>query len=60
MADIKLRLLRGPASAIHDPITGVIWITIAMLLFAGLAVTMPLRGTAARMSFENSSSRAAA
>jgi drug/metabolite transporter (DMT)-like permease len=38
MPDFKLRL-RAPASAAaHDPITGVIWITIAMALFGGLAV----------------------
>jgi drug/metabolite transporter (DMT)-like permease len=33
-----LKLLRAPASTANDPVAGVIWITISMALFAGLAV----------------------
>ena len=39
MADIRLKLLGGPtAPTASDPVAGVIWITISMALFAGLAV----------------------
>jgi drug/metabolite transporter (DMT)-like permease len=39
MADAKLRLLAVPAvNAASHPVAGVIWITISMALFAGLAV----------------------
>src|SRR6478752_6368911 len=39
MADIRLKLFGTPAAvATSDPVTGVIWITISMALFAGLAV----------------------
>ena len=39
MADIRLRLLGDPAApSASDPVAGVIWITISMALFAGLAV----------------------
>ena len=53
MPDIRLRLLRAPAaSTTHDPITGVIWITIAMLVFAGLAVFSRMAMNAGLHSFE--------
>jgi drug/metabolite transporter (DMT)-like permease len=39
MPDIRLKLLGGPAvPPASDPVAGVIWITISMALFAGLAV----------------------
>jgi drug/metabolite transporter (DMT)-like permease len=39
MADIRGRLFRGSAvPSVSDPVAGVIWITISMALFAGLAV----------------------
>jgi drug/metabolite transporter (DMT)-like permease len=39
MPDIRLKLLGGPAApTTSDPVAGVIWITISMALFAGLAV----------------------
>ena len=36
--DMKLKLLPAVANASSDPIAGVVWITISMALFAGLAV----------------------
>src|SRR3989442_1963223 len=48
-----MQLLRAPAaSAASDPITGVIWITIAMLLFAGLAVFSRMAMNAGLHPFE--------
>jgi drug/metabolite transporter (DMT)-like permease len=38
MPEFKLRLRAPAAGATHDPIAGVVWITISMALFAGLAV----------------------
>ncbi len=39
MPSIRLKLLGGPAApTASDPVAGVIWITISMALFAGLAV----------------------
>jgi drug/metabolite transporter (DMT)-like permease len=39
MPDIRLKLLGAPvANSSSDPVAGVIWITISMALFAGLAV----------------------
>src|SRR5215469_14852537 len=36
--DMKLKVLPGVASSSSDPIAGVVWITVSMALFAGLAV----------------------
>jgi drug/metabolite transporter (DMT)-like permease len=52
MPVIKLRLLRGPASSTHDPIAGIIWITAAMALFAGLAVFSRMAMNAGQHPFE--------
>ena len=38
MGVVRLRLRQGAASTTHDPVAGVFWITVAMALFAGLAV----------------------
>ena len=38
MRDFKLRLRPSATAAVHDPIAGVVWITLSMALFAGLAV----------------------
>jgi hypothetical protein len=38
MPDMKLKLLPSVANSSSDPIAGVVWITISMALFAGLAV----------------------
>ena len=50
MPDFKLKL-RAPAAA-SDPIAGVIWITIAMALFAGLAVFSRMTMNAGLHPFE--------
>lgn len=53
MPDFRLRLLRAPnAGSAHDPVAGVIWITVAMLLFAGLAVFSRMVINAGMHSFE--------
>ena len=52
MPDFKLKLRPPAAGAASDPVTGVIWITIAMALFAGLAVFSRMTMNAGLHPFE--------
>ena len=52
MPDFKLKLRPPAAAAASDPVTGVIWITIAMALFAGLAVFSRMTMNAGLHPFE--------
>src|SRR6188474_3227086 len=52
MPDFRLKLRPPAAGAASDPITGVIWITIAMALFAGLAVFSRMAMNAGLHPFE--------
>jgi drug/metabolite transporter (DMT)-like permease len=52
MPDFRLKLRPPAAGAASDPVTGVIWITIAMALFAGLAVFSRMAMNAGLHPFE--------
>ena len=53
MADIRARLFgRSAVPSVSDPVAGVIWITIAMALFAGLAVFSRMAMNAGLHPFE--------
>ena len=52
MPDFKLKLRAPAAGTASDPVAGVIWITIAMALFAGLAVFSRMTMNAGLHPFE--------
>jgi drug/metabolite transporter (DMT)-like permease len=52
MPDFKLKLRAPAASTASDPVAGVIWITISMALFAGLAVFSRMAMNAGLHPFE--------
>src|SRR5215510_10634868 len=52
MPDFKLRLRAPVSAATHDPIAGVVWITLAMALFAGLAMFSRMAMNAGLHPFE--------